>query len=572
MKKALSVILILCLFASCASTSPSVSPGDGELLPSPPPSEAPPPSEEPLEIIDLGEYDLMGGIHIDQLGYRPGDPKRAVIPEEESAFIIARVSDGAVLYKGTPSEPKISLAALETVRVADFSGFGEPGEYILCAGEGRSYPFLIAENPYGGLRKATLDFFHYQKCGVDLDAGPWSHPACHAAPAFVLDAEGEKTGEEKEVSGGWHDAGDYGRYIVPAAQTVAQLLLAYEMAPNPDPEVLDAVWFELEWMLKMQDEATGGVHHKVSCKNFNALDQMPQNERGELVLTPVSATATADFAAAMAMASRFYPGYEEILMDAARAAWRWCLDHPDAPGFRNPRGVSTGEYGDGNSADERFWAACELFAATGEEAFHDYIKAGDLHTGLGWNNMGTYGLVAYLLHAGDRADADLTAGMKSRLQNACREILDRYRADPYGISLGENYYWGSNMAVGNNAMTLILGHLLLDDAPGYTEAALDHMHYLMGVNALSQGYISGFGSKAMENPHHRPSVAVGQTVPGMVAGGPNGNTNNDPTLKKFCEGLPPMKCYIDHIDSYASNEITIYWNSPVYFVLALLDL
>ena len=570
MKKAVCALLLLCLLASCTPTDPSGSPNV-----TPPPeniSEAPAPSEEPWEIIDLGAYSPAEDIHVDQLGYRPGDPKKAVIPESADAFKIVRISDGAVMFSGSASAPMASLGSLETVRVADFTGLDQPGEYYLCAGKGRSYPFLIDENPYGDLRMATLDFFHYQKCGVDLEAGAWSHPSCHDALAFVLDTEGEKTGEEKDVSGGWHDAGDYSRYVVPAAQTVAQLLLAYELSPNPDPEVLDAVWFKIEWMLKMQDEATGGVYHKTGCKSFNALDQMPQNEKGELVITPISATATADFAASMALASRFYPEHKETLLDAARFAWQWCLDNPDAPGFRNPRGVSTGEYGDNNSEDERFWAACELFAATGEESFHDFIKSGELHTGLGWTKMGTYGLTAYLLHAGDKADDGLALRMRNKLQASCNDIMGRYQTEPYGVSLGSGYYWGSNMAVGNNAMTLLLGDLLLDSAPGYAEAALDQMHYLLGTNALSKSYISGFGSKPMQNPHHRPSVAIGQAVPGMVSGGPNGDPG-DPTLKEFCkEGLPPMMCYIDHIDSYSSNEVAIYWNSPVYFVLAVLDL
>jgi endoglucanase len=513
----------------------------------------------------------MDGIHIDQLGYRPGDPKKAVLPENASGFQIARVSDGAVLFSGKASEPRFCAASLETVRMADFTAVTQPGEYRVMTEEGRSFPFRIGDAPYGGLRKAVLDFFRFQTCGVALDAGVWSHPACHTPPAHVLDAEGRKTGETKDVSGGWHDAGDYGRYIVPAAQTAAQLLLAYELAPEPDAEVLDIVWFEIEWMLKMQDGVTGGVHHKVSCETFNALDQMPDEENGELMLCPVSAAATADFAAAMALASRFYPARKELLLGAAARAWRWCLENPGAPGFKNPPNVKTGEYGDEDSRDERFWAACELFAATGDEAYHEYIKAAEISAGLGWREMGAYGLIAYLLHAGDRACADLAARMRNTLASAARDIMRLCEADPYGISLGTGYRWGSSMDLANNAMTLLLADLTGPQA-GYRKAAREHIHYLLGKNALGKCYVSGFGSDPMKNPHHRPSVAAGRAVPGMVAGGPCGNTRADPVLHKHCAGSPPMKCYIDHIESCASNEVAIYWNAPVYFTLAVLGL
>jgi endoglucanase len=510
---------------------------------------------------------LVQEIHINQLGYRPHDTKKAVISQGKTAFNIMRVSDEAIVYNGTVSDAVYDAASRDTVHIADFSAMTEKGEYVLHTADGKSYPFFISDNPYTDLRTALLDMFNYQKCGVDLDCGIWSHPACHITPATIYG-----TSEKKDVSGGWHDAGDYGRYIVPAAKSVADLLLAYELSPNPDPELLEIAWFEIEWMLKMQDTKTGGVYHKVSCRQFNPLGQMPQNELSELVLSPISPTATADFAASIALASRFFPDKKNVLLNAAKSAWNWCIANPDAPGFRNPSGINTGEYGDRNSRDERFWAACELFVATGEAMYHDFIKSGNVYTGLGWADMGTFGLVAYLFHAGDKADTSLVETMKNRLLSVCDNIMNQYQKEPYGVSLGTNYYWGSNMAVGNNAMTLLLSSRFSENSTAYIEAALEHIHYLLGRNPLSQSYITGFGPTAPINPHHRPSVAMGSTVPGMVVGGPNMNTQQDPALKAHRAGFPPSKCYIDHRDSYASNEITIYWNSPVYFVVAALGL
>jgi endoglucanase len=122
----------------------------------------------------------------------------------------------------------------------------------------------------------------------------------------------------------------------------------------------------------------------------------------------------------------------------------------------------------------------------------------------------------------------------------------------------------------NSSSVNVLGSRFFEDASVYIDAALEHVHYLLGRNPLSQSYITGFGSNASKHPHHRPSVAVGSAVPGMVIGGPNMNTQQDRALQTHCTGLPPSKCYIDHKDSFASNEITIYWNSTVYFVAAVL--
>jgi len=523
----------------------------------------------------------MNGIHINQLGYRPNDPKKAVMTQAETEFQIVRVSDNAVVYSGKAGEPVTDSASADTVRIADFSGFKEEGEYIVRTSSARSYPFKIDDNPYAGLRAALLEMFNYQKCGVDLECGPWSHPACHAVTATVYG-----TSEKKDVTGGWHDAGDYGRYIVPAAKAVADLLLAHEFSSNPDSQLPDTVWFEIEWMLKMQDEKTGGVYHKVSCERFDALDEMPHDERGELILSPVSAAATADFAASMALASRFYPVHKDTLLGAAKRAWKWCTANPDAPGFKNPPGISTGGYGDDNDSDERFWAACELFAATEDETYHEYIRASGFLSesrrdeghnsvlfpfGLGWGNVETYGHIAYLLNTG-MTDNTTKQGMKDALLRSCGEIMELYGKSPYGVSLGDVYRWGSNMTVANNAMMLILGSRLASGGSEYTEAALEHFHYLLGKNPLSQSYVTGFGPTAPKNPHHRPSVAKGAAVPGMVVGGPCMTVTRDPAINAHCADAPPAKRYVDHKDSFASNEITIYWNSPVYFVMAALGL
>ncbi|MDR1689472.1 MAG: glycoside hydrolase family 9 protein [Clostridiales bacterium] len=585
MKKIISIVLMLCILTSCqtpqsteTSSQPpaaqaEVSAGAAEAEQAAPEettqTSAPAEPEAPPEIMDLSSAELSEQVHVDQLGYRLNDVKKAVLAEGDTEFSVVRVSDGAVVFTGTSGDAYTDLASLDTVRVAEFTDVKDEGEYVVATGSGLSYPFTIGDNAYEGLRFALLNMLNYQKCGVEMDLGVWAHEACHAEPALIYGSDGVY----KDVSGGWHDAGDYGRYIVPAAQTVADILLGYELSPNPDAEVLDIAWFEIEWMLKMQDEETGGVYHKVSCRSFNALNQMPQDETGELVISPISITATADFAATMAMAARFYPDKKDELLAASVKAYDYAVANQDMPGFRNPSGVSTGEYGDGYNKDELFWAACELYATTGEEKYHEDIKAGNIHSGLGWADMGTFGMAAYLMHAKDfEADDGLLLRMKNKLLGDCQGIMKNYETDPYGTSLGTNYYWGSNMGVGNNAMSLLLYSRTIEETPEYELAALEHMRYLLGRNSISQGYITGFGENAAKNPHHRPSVAVGEAVPGMVVGGPNQSTGDDPTLRSNREGYPPAKCYVDHQDSYASNEITIYWNSPVYFVMAALGL
>ncbi|MCL2107712.1 MAG: glycoside hydrolase family 9 protein [Oscillospiraceae bacterium] len=572
-------------------------------------------------------------IHLNQLGYAPNAVKKAVLPVDASEFSIVCTVENAVVFNGKASEKVYSEGSREWVRIADFTALTRQGEYVLVAKSGESAQsaqspqscelaqspqscespqspetaqspesaqspqspqscespqsarscesaqspqppqscespqFKITPTPYAELRRALLDFYEYQKCGVAVDAGPWSHPPCHTSIGFVIDENGAKTGVTKDVAGGWHDAGDYGRYIVPSAATVAQLLLAN------NPDLLDVVWFEVEWMLKMQDEVSGGIYHKVSCRNFNPLNEMPHDEHDELVICPISAEATADFAASMALAARFYPQYSQKLLTSATSAWDWCMKNlhfaESNSGFKNPPTVTTGPYGNTSIKSKYFWAACELFGATGEQKYHDYIKTAEISAGVHWKESGTFGILAYLRSA--KADSAIAARMKKTLLDRAGEIITACNADPYGVSLGVDYRWGSNGDIGNNAMTLLLAEQFADianSANKYREYAAEHLNYLLGKNPLGKCYVSGFGANPLKHPHHRPSVAVGEAVPGMVSGGPCGNTSFEPILHSHCANQPPMKCFIDHHESFSSNEITIYWNAPFYFLLS----
>ena len=143
--------------------------------------------------------------------------------------------------------------------------------------------------------------------------------------------------------------------------------------------------------------------------------------------------------------------------------------------------------------------------------------------------------------------------------------------DGFRVSLsverGE-YKWGSNMLVLNYAMLLLVAYRLLGKED-YEHCALDQIHYIMGRNALDISFVTAFGDRAVRHLHYRPDVGLGvaDPVPGFVSGGPNANLQDAIALEQL-QGKPPALCFIDHIDSYSTNEVTIYWNSPAVFALS----
>lgn len=559
----------------------------------------------------MGSSIKSGSIRINQVGYRQNDTKVAFIAFDKEEEFKAACGQPFYVYKtyhkltfsgklkpaiiGLDSMPVKDIASGEFLLQADFSAVHTEGQYFLEFGSDRSPEFRIGKDVYKDLTNALLLMFYYQRCGRDgvkaeYTDSLFAHDPCHTALAKYYDESDPIYGyDTADVSGGWHDAGDFGRYVTPAVKAVADLLLAYEHFPKiahldfGGPEfLLGEVRYEIEWLLKMQNHKTGGVYHKVTTKNHADPMSLPQDDNAPLFLAPVSAQATGNFAASMAFASRIFREdlvFANTCIRAAEKAWSWLTANTDADIYLDPPFFRTGGYIDQNSRDERCWAAVELYRTTGEAGYLDYLAENPPpEPGFGWADVGSYAMTSYLLSeqagrgSGPVAQkTDLYHRIKANYMKSVDDIMDISSGDGYKVSLNR-YVWGSNMDVANNAMALILADMIEPD-PKYKKVILDQLHYLLGRNTNDISYVTCFGAKSAQNPHHRPSMRFGRTYPGMLVGGPFANVSSltkDPLSGLFTESTPPGKCYIDASGSFSMNEICIYWNSPLVFVMAYL--
>lgn len=530
--------------------------------------------------------DVSKNINLNQVGFLTKARKTCVVRSEgiDNTFAIID-SQGKEVYTGTLTGPVKSEGAKEKVMQGDFSDFVTPGTYTIKVSNGDdSYPFTIGDDVYDDLLKDTLLMLTRQRCGMEVTediAGVAAHPVCHNTKAVIYG-----TSNKKEVNGGWHDAGDYGRYVVAGVTTVADLLLTYEDYPeiwstdelgipesgNGVPDILDEAKYELDWLLKMQDEATGGVYHKVTCREFPGF-VMPQEETDELVLSAISNTATGDFAAIMAKASVVYkdidPEFSAKALDGAIKAYAYLEEHKSAQSFKNPADILTGEYPDGQFKDEMYWASVELYKVTGDEKYKAYFEdslQNYVLTGFGWSSMGSYGNVAYLSLDEKDQNPELIKKLKEEVTASADEYLNNSKTDGYMVDLGMNYCWGSNLVVCANARDMLMAAQFGNHEAEYKQAAYDQISYILGQNSVSYCFVTGYGSVYAKNAHHRPSIATASVIPGMVIGGPDGNLE-DPFTKSTMDTLPPAKVYADNAQSYSTNEVTIYWNSPFLYLL-----
>jgi len=537
-------------------------------------------------------------IKVDQVGYPIDGPKIALVSVAGKTFELKRSSDGSVVFSGSLTTAQADGDTGDKVQAADFSGFSKPGTYYVdVAGVGRSWNFTLSGNVYEHTYYMAMRGFYGQRCGTAVDMGPdfpgFSHLACHLHGEFHPSSG--KAGERDNV-GGWHDAGDYGRYEVNSSISTGTLLWAWEIygpklkniqlkipeTGNGTPDILNEARWNLEWMLKMQDD-DGGVWHKQTSTHFSGFiapqdDTLPSEVIGTDSEPFKSTCATADLAAVGAIAGRVYKPFDTEFaaqaLEAARRAWAWAEKNPNVT-FRNPPGVSTGEYGDRNCSDERLWAAAELARTTGEASFNDYFVQNYeqfLHTldsppAESWSQVAPMGMWTYALSRQKNADTKAIEAIRQRTLAAARVVVDRTRANPYRISMKTtDYVWGSNGIAAGYGMYLMIANVFSPDA-NFSDAARDNLHYLLGRNSFSLSWVTHVGENPFLHPHHRPSGATGAAWPGLLSGGPNAG-RQDAVLAKLPKDLPPAKVYADQLGSYASNEICINWQAALVFLLA----
>ncbi len=540
-------------------------------------------------------------IHVDQVGYLPAAAKFAVIAAgAPTRFTLRRAAGDAVVLQGTLSSARVDPKSGDTTRLADFSRVRAAGEYYLeVPGLGRSYPFRIAGDVYARAFYLAMRSYYGQRCGTAVNLGPefpgYEHAACHLTGGWHPSSG--KTGPRVSYHG-WHDAGDYGRYIVNSGATVGTLLWAWEMFPeklrginlhvpetgNGTPDILNEIRWNLDWMLTMQD-SDGGVWQKQTVAAGVGF-VMPETEKAPSVVVgtgspPYKSTcATADFAASLAIASRAFGPFDrpfsQRTLAAARSAWTWAAAHPNVLFLKDPPDVAYGFYPDTSCADEMLWAAAELWRTTGDQPYRDYFLAHyqamlptlAVAAPEPWAMLGPMALWSYALAPRTR-DALAQRQIVAATTRAADAVAARTLADPYRISMmPADYVWGSNGVAGDYSFRLLVADRLHPD-PRYRAAALENLHYLLGRNAFSVSWVTQVGSNPFMHPHHRPSAADANVAPwpGLLSGGPNRN-RQDPDMAKLPAGTPPMRMWLDEQPSYATNENAINWNASLVFVLA----
>jgi endoglucanase len=579
----------------------------------------------PLATMAAPAAQTATAIRVNQVGYLPNLNKLATIVSTSTSPLTWQLknSGGTVVATGSTTVFGNDAASAEQVHIADFSSYTTQGTgYTLVVGSTVSNPFDIGPSIYRTMKYDALAYFYHNRSGIAITlpyagGSQWTRPAGHIQ---VSPNQGDNTvpcasdagcSYSLNVSGGWYDAGDHGKYVVNGGISVWTMLNQYERAVhlgtsagdfgngkmnipengNGVPDILDEARWEMEFLLKMQVPAgqtrAGMAHHKMHDANWTGIPTRPDQDNQPRVLRPVSTAATLNLAATAAQCARIWASIDSTFsnkcLTAAQNAWNAAQANPNMIAS-NSDGNGGGAYGDPTVSDEFYWAAAELYITTGSSTYLNYMT-GSTHyknipsnpSSMNWGSTHALGNISLAVVPSNLAAAEKTS-IRNNITAAANTYLNvinnqGYRL-PFAGGTGGAYFWGDNSDVANNGIIMSLAYDFTGGSQ-YLNGANEAMNYLLGRNAMNKSYVSGYGENPLRNPHHRfwANQANGSyPLPpaGALSGGPNSGLD-DPYAQANLQGCAPQKCYADHFESYSTNEITINWNAPLAWLAAYLD-
>ena len=514
-------------------------------------------------------------IRMNSLGFLPEQRKEATLLSKVSTFEIKNASTNQSIFSGETTGPYFQEDVNQEVWMADFSSLTETGEFYMELPNGeKSAVFAINNRVYHDPFRVSMLGFYLWRCGTAVHAehngNVFSYAACHLEDGY--DDYIGNAGHQRDGVGGWHDAGDYGKYTVNAGITLGMLFMAWDyfqpavkdisFIPNSEsemPDFLAELKWEMDWILKMQyPDGSGRVSHKLTRTNFSGFI-MPEFDDEKRFFTEWSSAATASFVAVTAKASQIFadydPSFSEKCLNAARLSYQYLKQHPEEKPFVQGD-FQTGGY-QTNDADDKLWAAAEMWNATGEKAYLDDFERMTTQMNFvveenwDWGNVSNLGVFTYLLSNREGKDETVEQKLRQNTIDIANGIVSKGEKDVYRRPF-EQYYWGCNGTVARLTINLFVADKLQPNKK-YKNAAYDAVAHLFGRNYYNRSFVTGLGINPPMNPHDRRSGAddIADPWPGYLVGGGHSATD-----------------WVDLEESYSHNEIAINWQGALVFALA----
>ncbi len=385
-----------------------------------------PSSMETAPVLDYEVPVVLPGILVNRIGYEAVSYKTAVVRGSSlpTYFRIVNAGTGEVVYTGSLEQHGYDNQTKEYNSYGDFSALTEEGVYYMeCDILGRSYPFEIRRTMYADLMEEAIALLNNKREGL--------------TGADVLDV----------------------------CQCVSALLLSYELfthvyegqtSEGKEPPLIVLIRSYAEWLIAVQDVETGAV-----------MD-------GEELLWEETAWLSAVLAKFSYTYQKYDSVYATVCLQASDKAWKYLTEKEQQ------------ETEDNSCKEAGFYAAAELYRATGRNGYHSVVIS------LGKDIIPDADSVALvfgtLTYASTKRNVnmDLCAGLMKELLDEAERIAECAQEDVFatGSSLEEEsleeILW--DMVVVSTVDYIITNH-------EYATLIENHLHYLAGTNETAVCYL-----------------------------------------------------------------------------------
>jgi hypothetical protein len=573
-------------------------------------------------------------LRYDQVGYLTKGTKWAIVLSHGKSAPSYSILDATGCVVGTPG--KASPRVVDTTSRAgskitgdriDLSAITAPGTYWVALDGVRMGPIVVGDDVYKDVLPTMLKFLGLQRCGPTTTAAS-KHAACHLYASLGADGGAAAhsgdgvavddltttnitaaSGPAVDAEGGWHDAGDYIKFVGTTAFVLAVDLVALRdhqaafAGPNGG-QVADALKTEmrwgLDWLLKMIGGAT--LYHQVSGEKDHDPDpRVPEADTAMAIpgydqrplfrfATGQGANLLGRGAAAFAVGSVVFKddaAYSATLLAAAKSAYtaaqaRKAVQNPDPADF----------YDETSLHDDLGFGAAELALATGDPQYQmDAITEGRIvdtsptpAKPLYWGDTRMFTLLETARAATDPA---VKLEMGQNLTSVAIPMLGS-ATNPTGPAAAYHYALDSfdngTIEQSLGAAAVCLGARRLGGNDACDQVGQDQIHWMLGLNPFGYSFLIGLGATYPKHPQHAWSQKTGMEATGAIVGGPTGMpvlmdvASGDPSLQlptttsALAEWSTDDLVYEDDVTNYVVNEPAIDFTAPLVFVMGeLLD-
>jgi endoglucanase len=519
-----------------------------------------------------------------QVGYHPGQKKIAVIETDpkdnfNKKIDLLKISADGNHNRVLRKRPEYwgRFLRYEYYHL-DFSEIVEDGMYQLVLGELRSEPFRISEEVYKRhVWQPTLEYFlPVQMCHMRVrEKYKLWHDICHMddalmAPVDINHFDGYVQGPSTMTRyeplqpvpglnrGGWHDAGDDDLRVESQAYEIFILSAIWdEFGITHDNTLIDQ---DLRIVEIHEPDGKPDVLQQIEhgyLTVVGAYQNLGRLYRGIISPTLSQYVLAGDVSGQtdnLVYNPRLSPG-EKTGTHSGRADDRlvftennpgreWLMISYIASGVNAMRGYNDKLADDALKAAVELWnverevnnrtlgskirAAVELFRATGEKEYSDFILANTDHI---INNTGSLGWhVSRVVHQIN--DPVFTVLMKEAVEGYFQDVTERQTNTPYGVPY-QPHIWGAGWGIQSFGVQQYFLHKAFPEQYD-KEYMLNALNFVLGCHPGSNiaSYASGVGAKSMTVAYGYNRMDYGY-IPGGVVSGTALIRPDFPELKMF---------------------------------------